>query len=968
MDKVKYPFKFFQNSANGSFLLNSMIGSTTGFAEELFKTKRRILWENKIPASKETYRKFCNMAHVGRWIDRICQACPEQKEPEFGKGFRPKPDQQDHAAGKDKGPAHKTRYPRGPRTEENPSGKSRRERRKEARLAKNKKKFDSWSKKDLKSEYSDKAVQDNASKSHMVDKSKSKVSNLRSSGSTKQPRTVGNSGTKKGLKRKMNFNRTPKTNFFKLLEMEMGGRVPSAEEDLRFEKRLAKKLKLKNGKLGAAKDDLGVLLEGLPSALDNLGEIEKVRNGVFSKNTKNSDSVSEDLEDEISVDEGEEGSGSLDSTEEYDDELDLGDEESDSLASSEEHDDDDSIASGEELDDVVKVISPKNSNVGKRKKTKFEEYLENDIQGGKSLAEADLALERKLAKKLKIKAGKVKGDDDDMNMLLEGIPSVFDSSENKREQKPETRIRSNTETSGPLGTSSKLATGKYVAPHLRSHGGNESAEHAQLRKRIRGLLNRLSETNVESIAGEISTLYHSVGRSVGSQIVSEEVVASCSGGPRGNEQYAAVFAAFVAGMACLVGVDFGAKLLARLAKCFEEEYLKEDNLSLRNLTLLFSYLYVFGLCSSELIYDFLIMLGKRLTEVDVSTVLTVLQCCGMKLRGDDPVGMKNFIISVQSRVNELKASSGDGQSHINNKRMEFMLETICDIKNNKKRSKEDTVQHSRIKKWLQKLRVDDILIRGLKWSKLLDPSKKGQWWLSGDIASATENIEEVAGTIDKEIPETKMMLQLAASQRMNTDARRAIFCVIMSGEDYIDAFEKLLRLDLPGKQDREIMRVLVDCCLQEKVFNKYYCVLASKLCSHDKNHKFTLQYCLWDHFKELESMPLLRSMHLSKFTAEMIASFSLSLAVLKAVELNDVVHLSPKKIMHFRMLFEAIFEFPDKLVWNIFTRIAVTPEYEYLRSGIEFFISKYVVSSQKSLSNKLKIARKALNNVEGIVM
>lgn len=29
---------------------------------------------------------------------------------------------------------------------------------------------------------------------------------------------------------------------------------------------------------------------------------------------------------------------------------------------------------------------------------------------------------------------------------------------------------------------------------------------------------------------------------------------------------------------------------------------------------------------SELIYDFLIVLGKRLTEVDVSTVLTLLQC------------------------------------------------------------------------------------------------------------------------------------------------------------------------------------------------------------------------------------------------------------------------------------------------------------------------------------------------------
>lgn len=37
--------------------------------------------------------------------------------------------------------------------------------------------------------------------------------------------------------------------------------------------------------------------------------------------------------------------------------------------------------------------------------------------------------------------------------------------------------------------------------------------------------------------------------------------------------------------------------------------------------------------------------------------------------------------------------------------MEFMLETICDIKNNKKRSKEESVQHTRIKKWLQKVHV-----------------------------------------------------------------------------------------------------------------------------------------------------------------------------------------------------------------------------------------------------------------------
>lgn len=105
------------------------------------------------------------------------------------------------------------------------------------------------------------------------------------------------------------------------------------------------------------------------------------------------------------------------------------------------------------------------------------------------------------------------------------------------------------------------------------------------------------------------------------------------------------------------------------------------------------------------------------------------------------------------------------------------------------------------------LRVDDILLRGLKWSKLLDPEKKGQWWISGDGILNTNDIEDVATTINKEAVDAQKLMQLAAAQRMNTDIRRAIFCIIMSSEDYLDAFEKLLRLDLTGKQVCGLLRI-----------------------------------------------------------------------------------------------------------------------------------------------------------------
>ncbi|KAK9170183.1 hypothetical protein Syun_002323 [Stephania yunnanensis] len=129
------------------------------------------------------------------------------------------------------------------------------------------------------------------------------------------------------------------------------------------------------------------------------------------------------------------------------------------------------------------------------------------------------------------------------------------------------------------------------------------------------------------------------------------------------------------------------------------------------------------------------------------------------------------------------------------------------------------------------------------------------------------------------------------------------------------------------------------------------------------------KYCLWDHFKELDQMELIKSMNLARFTAEMLSSFSLSLGVLKTIELSEYRLFTPKRLLHFRMLFEAIFEHPDSTVWNIFTRIAVTPEFETLRDDILFFVEQYVVNTSKAaMAEKFKIAKKALNNAAGVLM
>ncbi|KAL8548199.1 hypothetical protein ACS0TY_007497 [Phlomoides rotata] len=43
MDKVKYSFKIYQNSINGSFLLNTMTSKGTRFVDEGFEQKRIVI-------------------------------------------------------------------------------------------------------------------------------------------------------------------------------------------------------------------------------------------------------------------------------------------------------------------------------------------------------------------------------------------------------------------------------------------------------------------------------------------------------------------------------------------------------------------------------------------------------------------------------------------------------------------------------------------------------------------------------------------------------------------------------------------------------------------------------------------------------------------------------------------------------------------------------------------------------------
>lgn len=301
-----------------------------------------------------------------------------------------------------------------------------------------------------------------------------------------------------------------------------------------------------------------------------------------------------------------------------------------------------------------------------------------------------------------------------------------------------------------------------------------------------------------------------------------------------------------------------------------------------------------------------------LSPVRVELILCVIEHCGPTLRTDDPQGLKNFIIKLNS-ISSMYASDTSPKDPNFDGRLHFMIASISDLKNNKSRRLQNVHSDavSVMKRWLGRVKSnrpdkggDGCLTMSLQ--DLLEAETVGRWWRAGASWSGRDQSKQQQATERKKLAslnssetgstneEEQILLKLANKFRMNTSVKRDIFVVVMSSRDASDAFERLSRLDLKGKQDREIIRVIATICGLEKTYNEFYGELLAIFCEQNRQNRTTLQYVFWDFFKALanegssvaEKHLDRKAINMARLLAKMVTHFHLSLSVLKVLEMS----------------------------------------------------------------------------------
>lgn len=534
---------------------------------------------------------------------------------------------------------------------------------------------------------------------------------------------------------------------------------------------------------------------------------------------------------------------------------------------------------------------------------------------------------------------------------------------------------------------------KYVPPHLRKKlleedrdDSNHSTEKylsdkqtlSRIKRDLNGMMNRLSEETLDSITKQLVRLYRDSSVNDVNSCVLTKLTEACVHQRQIMITLIPSFCALLAAVHIHVGNDVGGFLLESLVLKFietqndarktvstdEAGYSKECS----NCILLISYLYNFQVVHCTLMYDIIRDLIDSFQEVDVELLLLLLSHCGFQLRSDDPSALKDIVILVQERaiqtsLNEKGGTEIDKEASISRaspSRIKYMIEAITDLKNNKKYRKDEEriAKITRFRKFVGRSKSTAFAGKGsgdscmrVTLKDILDIGQKGRWWKVGASwvgNQYSQSVDEKRKPLASDRQQESGMLKLAAKQHMNTDIRRSIFCILMGSSDCDDAFEKLVRLNLRGKQDREIIRVLVHCCGQEKSYNPFYAFLAIRICQFQSKAKFTLQLSIWDLFKQMNDMKARKAANIGKLCAHLLQENLLSCNVLKPLDMSNLVE---NEVVFVTIFMSHLFDNAgdSSQIGNIFNSIPKNNEEGIaLKQGITIFSQKYLKEHPKN--------------------
>ncbi|XP_067122327.1 nucleolar MIF4G domain-containing protein 1 homolog [Centruroides vittatus] len=553
-------------------------------------------------------------------------------------------------------------------------------------------------------------------------------------------------------------------------------------------------------------------------------------------------------------------------------------------------------------------------------------------------------------------------DNDNIESVNEDVGDIKDNDKQKKNKSKfweDIYGRLRDKEGNIVKTESRNLGEKYIPPAKRLSMTTSTKKEKQLeiiRKQLRGLLNRLSEAKMQPISYQIEEIYMKNSRNDVNETLSALLMELIVSPVLMANRLVMEHAMLIALLHGNIGEEIGAHFLQTWI-CKLEDFLKDNSYEgkmIDNLICFIIHLFTFKITSSILIYDILHKLIESFQEKDIELILLIMKSVGFSLRKDDPSTLKQIILEIQRKATDASLK----QDH-NRSRVHFMLDTLTAIRNNNmykiQNYDPDLVEHMRkmLRCYLHKGRsIQELRI---SYGDLLKADKGGgRWWIVGsawdDNSDKTDQKQDIENP-NEPFNYSENLLQKAKAYKMNTNVRKVIFCTIASSEDYLEAFSKLIRLNLKSMQYREIIVVILDCCLQENPFNLFYVVLADKFCQLERKYRMALQCAVWDKIKYIDELVPSQRNNLADFLLHSFIGETLNITVLKVMSFSDL----NVKMMKFltRIFRKLLLKHSEEQCAKIFSKIP--SDQKTFKESLRLFMLMFLDDNKEIVNNRLSL-------------
>ena len=432
-----------------------------------------------------------------------------------------------------------------------------------------------------------------------------------------------------------------------------------------------------------------------------------------------------------------------------------------------------------------------------------------------------------------------------------------------------------------------------------------------LKKSINGLINKVNSPNIAIIVRELFSENIVRGRGLLCQSIMQAQTAS----PTFTHVYAA--------LAAIINTKFpniGELLLKRLILNFRRGFKRNDKIRCMSSTRFIAHLVNQQVVHELIALEILTLLLDSPTDDSVEVAITFLKECGQKLSEVSPRGINAIFESLRTVLHESNLD----------KRTQYMIEVMFQVRKDgfKDNSavldeldlveEEDQFTHTvplvdeekRLdgEEILNVFKLDpDYEANETKYEaikkKLLDDEESGS---DGSDASSGSDSDSEGDNGDGAEEEDTNAPIIDQTETNMIALRRTIYLTIQSSLDFEETVHKLMKLNLKAGHETELCHMVLDCCAQQRTYEKFFGLLAQRLCQLKREYVEPFQNIFVDSFNTCHRLEIGKLRNVGKLFAHLLFTDAISWEVLSVIHLNEEETTSSSRIF-IKILFQVSF-------------------------------------------------------------